>query len=216
MRKLAFTVLFFVAAVCSAQTVTVDLRSPGKPISPHMWGIFFEDINYSADGGLNPDLIQNGSFEYYPFFTTNSPEPVNFTPMSAWEVISEEGGQGRAYVSGTTPLNPNNPHNLEILQTEERGWFGVSNLGYDGMVVEKGKKYDFSAYVSVWKQRASTPPPSSRPERGQQPGGERTGGDGPPPQGGMSDMGNIDITALMRDADSITFASIRREVANCN
>ena len=59
-----------VAAIAAAITlpaagVTVTVRADqGKAISPDLFGIFFEDINYAADGGLYAELVQNRSFEY--------------------------------------------------------------------------------------------------------------------------------------------------------
>jgi hypothetical protein len=44
-------------------TLTIDMTQPGKPISPDLFGIFFEDLNYAADGGLYAELVQNRSFE---------------------------------------------------------------------------------------------------------------------------------------------------------
>ena len=46
-------------------TISVDVTK-GKKISDHLFGIFFEDLNYAADGGLYAELIQNRSFEYSP------------------------------------------------------------------------------------------------------------------------------------------------------
>jgi len=46
-----------------AATLTVDASRPGPRISPMLWGIFFEDINLSADGGIYPELVRNRSFE---------------------------------------------------------------------------------------------------------------------------------------------------------
>ena len=56
----------FIAPAGHAQKVTLRIRSdaPGRPISPDLFGIFFEDLNYAADGGLYAELIQNRSFEY--------------------------------------------------------------------------------------------------------------------------------------------------------
>ena len=44
-------------------TATLD-KAGVRAISTDLWGIFFEDISYSGDGGLNADLVQNGAFEY--------------------------------------------------------------------------------------------------------------------------------------------------------
>lgn len=179
------------------QQLTVHADRPMAEISPYLYGVFFEDINYAGDGGLNSNLVQNASFEYYGFFTTNSPEPVNFHPMYAWQPASEEGGEGRLMVSRSTPLNENNLNNLEILQDKEQGWFGVTNLGYDGMVVKAGEAYDFSCYVSVWKQRAPMQP-GGAPGGGQRrPRPEGQAGPGNAAPGGQPG-GNVDIAALMR------------------
>src|SRR6266540_2994334 len=45
-------------------TITVHADKPGAQINPAMWGIFFEDINFGADGGLYAELVKNGSFEF--------------------------------------------------------------------------------------------------------------------------------------------------------
>ena len=162
-RIITMAILAVFCQMALAQKVTVDLSSTGPELSPYMYGIFYEDINYAADGGLNSELVQNASFEYFQFYTSNSPEPVNFHPLYAWETISEEGGEGMVYVSGTQPLNENNPKNLEILQNEAKGFFGVTNLGFDGMVLKAGEKYDLSFYASFrtennFMRRGQQPP----------------------------------------------------------
>ncbi len=57
-----------VVPICRAQqspvVINVDVAHPGASISPQMFGIFFEDINFAADGGLYPELIKNRSFEF--------------------------------------------------------------------------------------------------------------------------------------------------------
>lgn len=75
MSKLA---QFILAAVCFtvpsfAQTFTAAIAAneKGKPISPRLFGIFFEDLNYAADGGLYAEMVQNGSFEYSPLDQTD-------------------------------------------------------------------------------------------------------------------------------------------------
>ena len=69
---------FFAVAVVAATTVpglqvrgsdvAIDIRvdQPKAELSPVLYGLFFEDINYSADGGLYAELIQNRSFDYFP------------------------------------------------------------------------------------------------------------------------------------------------------
>src|ERR1039457_3237328 len=48
----------------NAAVISVDAAHPGAAISPSMFGIFFEDINFGADGGLYPELVKNRSFEF--------------------------------------------------------------------------------------------------------------------------------------------------------
>ncbi len=55
------------AMLVSQQNVAViqaDVAHPGAALSPQMFGIFFEDINFGADGGLYPELVKNRSFEF--------------------------------------------------------------------------------------------------------------------------------------------------------
>lgn len=55
-----------VAAHAAPATVEIDASAPGKPISPLLMGIFFEDLSYTADGGLYAGLVENRSFDYSP------------------------------------------------------------------------------------------------------------------------------------------------------
>ena len=45
-------------------TINVQADKPGAKINPAMWGIFFEDINFGADGGLYAEIVKNGAFEF--------------------------------------------------------------------------------------------------------------------------------------------------------
>ena len=67
-------------------TLTVNLNQEGKPISPDLIGVFFEDISYAADGGLYAELVQNRSFEYSP---TEQPD---WHPLKFWELQKRGGG----------------------------------------------------------------------------------------------------------------------------
>lgn len=111
-------------------SLTVHLRRKGPVISPMLHGIFFEDINYGADGGLYAELIQNRSFEHGD-------------RLDAWTVVSR-GGAGRVSVATEDPIHPNNPHFLRIEQTSGRGELGASNEGFEGIPVKRGAAFRFS------------------------------------------------------------------------
>lgn len=112
-------------------TVSID-GTRRKAISDKLIGIFFEDINYSADGGLYAELIQNRDFEY---------SERDWNATTAWHSLRP------IQIAEEHPLHPNNPHYALLLQ--DTLW----NDGWDGIVVEKGKKYDFSMFVFAGGQK---------------------------------------------------------------
>ncbi|GAB2913471.1 hypothetical protein GCM10027075_11390 [Streptomyces heilongjiangensis] len=61
-------------------TITVDPAAKGARIDDTMYGVFFEDINRAADGGLYAELVQNRSFEY------STADNRAYTPLSSWTV----------------------------------------------------------------------------------------------------------------------------------
>jgi alpha-L-arabinofuranosidase len=130
---------------CNAQTgpltISVDLSQPGKRISPDLTGIFFEDINYAADGGLYAELIQNRSFEYSPV------ERNDWNPLTSWEQVSRGGARGSLKVMAAAPLHPNNPHYLAIETQEPGDGFGLMNSGFDGIAIRADEPYDFSVFA---------------------------------------------------------------------
>lgn len=120
-------------------TVTIPTSSAGKPISPDLFGIFFEDINYSADGGLYAELVQNRSFEY------QATEQPGWNNLTGWE-FQQRGGKGKVSVDYATPLNANNPHYVE-LEIGGAGEVALINTGFDGIPVKAGEKYDLSFFA---------------------------------------------------------------------
>ncbi len=116
-----------------AATVTVDVAHPGAPINPAMWGIFFEDINFGADGGLYAELIKNRGFEF--------PDA-----LMGWNKLSPSKAKGELTVRDDAPFNPNNPHYVR-LQSEGTAPFGLSNGGFRGIGVKQGESYAFAARV---------------------------------------------------------------------
>ena len=116
-------------------TLAIDLQDR-KAISPELFGIFFEDINYSADGGLYAELVQNRDFEY------NRNDRGEWNPLTAWKTE----GEGLIVEIGTeNPIHANNSH-YATLVTEQTGG-RLINTGWDGIALQKGQKYDLSLFV---------------------------------------------------------------------
>ncbi|HEY6913408.1 MAG TPA: alpha-N-arabinofuranosidase, partial [Paludibacter sp.] len=113
-----------------------------KQISPDLVGVFFEDINYAADGGLYAEQVQNRSFEYAPS------DKSGWNSLTAWEYVAWGFGYGTVSVETSSPIHPNNPH-YAVLNIEEVGreGIGLKNSGFDGMVVKAGEKYNFSVFL---------------------------------------------------------------------
>ncbi|MFF7289152.1 alpha-L-arabinofuranosidase C-terminal domain-containing protein [Streptomyces griseorubiginosus] len=116
--------------------ITVDPSARGATIDDTMYGVFFEDINRAADGGLYAELVQNRSFEY------STADNASYTPLTSWTVdgtarVVDDGGR----------LNERNRNYLDL-----GAGSSVTNAGYNtGVPVETGRKYDFS----VWARAAA-------------------------------------------------------------
>jgi alpha-L-arabinofuranosidase len=144
----ALTLVAFLGAPASAMAQKVKAPAGGKKISKELIGIFFEDISYSADGGLYAELVENGSFEYSPA------ERDGWGPGTSWKQIRPGHSLGTLQVRMDNPIHPNNPTYMR-LHTERvkeyhdyAGWkgFGLENGGFDGIAVKAGAKYDFSVF----------------------------------------------------------------------
>ena len=118
--------------------ITVDTKG-AKAISNMLTGIFFEDINYAADGGLYAELIQNRGFEYQP--SDKSYSDKNWNSTFAWKL---KGDQTTFTVDSIAPIHQNNPH-YAVLDVKVTG-AALSNTGFDGIAVKKGEAYLFSAF----------------------------------------------------------------------
>jgi alpha-L-arabinofuranosidase len=116
--------------------IKISADAPGTPVHRTLHGLFFEDINYGADGGLYAELVQNRSFEHAD-------------ALYSWSEVQPHG-QGRMLVHTEAPLNANNPHFLRLqLPAGPDAELGVANRGYDGIAVRDGESYRFSAHVRV-------------------------------------------------------------------
>ena len=114
----------------------------GKKISPHLFGLFFEDINYAADGGLYAELVQNRSFEYSP---TDRRE---WHPFSFWQYITPGFSYGSINIETNAPVHSNNPHYL-VLNIEHVGdtGVGIRNNGFDKIPIKENEKYNLSLFA---------------------------------------------------------------------
>lgn len=125
--------------------IHVDADKEVAPISPVLYGLFFEDINFAADGGLYAELVQNRSFEYYPL--PGGRLSGQYHPLFAWEAVERGGGRCSLRVDRIIPLNRSNPHYLVIDIRQPGEGVGVKNSGYDGIRLDAGAKYDVSFYA---------------------------------------------------------------------
>jgi alpha-L-arabinofuranosidase len=113
-----------------AVTLTIDTAHPGHAVSPLLHGVFFEDINYGADGGLYAELVQNRSFEHAEH-------------LYAWSTV-DRGGDGTVTIETADPLNAKNPHYLRLDVKDAGQGFGVANYGFGGIAVRPHENYLFS------------------------------------------------------------------------
>ena len=135
----------------------VKAPAGGKQISNELIGIFFEDISYSADGGLYAELVQNGSFEYSPT------ERDGWGAGTSWRMVRPGHSLGMLDVRKDNPIHPNNPTYMRLLTErvghyyDYDGWtgFGIRNDGFDGISVKAGAKYDFSVFLRNVDKKAT-------------------------------------------------------------
>jgi alpha-N-arabinofuranosidase len=143
MDKLLKVTISVVLCIIITIQAAAQNTSGSKKISSELFGLFFEDINYSADGGLYAELVQNRSFEYSP---TDRPE---WNPFSFWEYITPGFSYGSISVETKTPVHPNNPHYV-VLTAEhvgDGGGVGIKNSGFDGIVIRAGDNYNLSLFI---------------------------------------------------------------------
>ena len=120
----------------SEHQLVLNAKTKGAAVQPTMYGVFFEDINYGADGGLYAEMVANRSFEF--------PER-----LTCWEPF------GRVSITTDHPAFDNNPHYAVM---EDRDHYemrtGLSNHGYFGMGFKKDSTYIFSIYARLHNGKA--------------------------------------------------------------
>lgn len=109
-------------------SMKIDAGKPLFPIQNTMYGIFFEDINFGADGGLYAELIKNRSFEFEE-------------PFMGWAPF------GNVTIQTKNPAFPKNPHYARLTYNGQITGTGLDNEGFKGIGVKEGEKYDLSLYA---------------------------------------------------------------------
>jgi alpha-L-arabinofuranosidase len=119
----------------------ITLQPAGaKPISNMLMGIFFEDINYAADGGLYAELIQNRGFEYR--LSDRQYRDKHWNSSFGWSL---RGEQATFTIDSVAAIHANNAH-YAVIDVQKPG-AALSNTGFDGIAIKKGEFYNFSAFI---------------------------------------------------------------------
>ena len=132
MKNLTTMLLLAASLSAGAQTHVLDVNTKklGAPVQPTMYGIFFEDINYAADGGLYAELVKNRSFEFPNAFT-------------GWDI------SGDVTLKNDGPFE-RNPHYVRLTPANHSDRHTmIENHGFFGMGVKGGADYRFSVWARV-------------------------------------------------------------------
>lgn len=175
-KNLTMTLLGALAfmAGCTPQAervpVTLNVAEKGAPVSPSMYGVFFEEINHAGDGGLYAELVQNRSFEEKEmpegYFVENGrlkPAPVknhlsgrvnhdasfhwNDEPVRAWSLQPADEAVANMRLTKENPMFETAPNNLLVTINKADKPVQLINEGYWGMNIEKGKIYTLRTII---------------------------------------------------------------------
>lgn len=164
MNKLLYTLLAAVTTcvISHAQTrIDIDASKKGAPVSKNLYGIFFEDINHSGEGGIYAELIENRSLEANRIpedmrreghhvhsnqgWKVYFPEPDS---LEGWKLELSGSAKGKVSQDNTTPLNKFNLMSMKLeIENPGNQNFKISNDGFWGISVIKGDNYNLSVYL---------------------------------------------------------------------
>ena len=132
-RKIACSFLLVIPALLvqaqQSPVVRVNVAQPVADIQPTMWGVFFEDINLGADGGIYAELIKNRSFEF-------------FKPLMGWQIEGSKRSEGDVLVLNRQENKSSNPRYIRVQANNSD--LQMTNEGFRGMGIKAGLCYDFS------------------------------------------------------------------------
>lgn len=128
-------------SAATAQSPTTIVVQAGKtiaPVQPTMWGVFFEDINFGADGGLYAELVKNRSFEFS-------------MPMMGWRETRRN--TGNVLITNHQEMSSANPRYAKITVNAPDSGYQLVNEGFRGMGLKANDTYDFSMWADMGRAR---------------------------------------------------------------
>ncbi len=137
-KVILWGIMLLISANVISQTsekIIVNLDKPVSKIAPTMWGIFFEDINFAADGGLYAELVKNRSFEFKK-------------PLMGWKINEKYKADIQIINRGATFKA--NPRIAKIALSDNQP-VTIENEGFRGMGFKKGLDYNFSILAKTEK-----------------------------------------------------------------
>ncbi|MBR1668786.1 MAG: carbohydrate binding domain-containing protein [Bacteroidaceae bacterium] len=146
-KSILTTTLLTSTMAASAQVnITIDANQRGPKISPTHYGIFFEDINHAADGGLYAELIQNRSFE------NDQQRPAN------WQAIHNKQSNATIELTAEDPMNKAQRKSLRVIvsKADAQNLAGVTNEGFWGINAVSGRTYTLTFWAKSDKKYKGT------------------------------------------------------------
>ena len=132
-------------SVAADGSLDIDGDATAIEMSQDLYGIFYEDINYAADGGLYAELVRNRSFEF------NTSDNTSFNGLTAWQPLTRDAGAGSSATVGTDDNRLNDTNRYYLTLTATGAGAGIRNAGFNnGIALKSGASYDFS----VWARSA--------------------------------------------------------------
>ena len=120
-------------------------KEKGVPISPGMIGLFYEDINYACDGGLNAEMLENPAFEFVESFGWKDHYSTKYDGLYGWSAFPLTGDEGRLSIGTDSPVHPNTPHFLHFVPSRTQN--AAANKAFSGVYLQEGHTYKVSAYL---------------------------------------------------------------------
>lgn len=139
-EPITLLIVLLISANLSAQStkLTVQVDKPVAEVQPTMWGIFFEDINFGADGGLYAELVKNRSFEFA--------HPLMGWTEQKYDRFSLNKESGFASIFNHSDDEASGARFARVTANADKG-YGLTNEGFRGMGIKKDMQYNFSLWA---------------------------------------------------------------------